>query len=68
MVKDLTHKTIVDDASFAGVAGADWLLIFRKKGKNPVPVTHPHGLTAYHGACSPPADVLKFRGMDGQPA
>jgi DNA modification methylase len=65
MVKDLTHKTIVEDASFAGVAGADWLLIFRKQGKNPVPVTHPHGLTAYHGACSPPADVLKFRGWTG---
>ena len=65
MVKDLTHKTIVDDATFAGVAGADWLLIFRKKGKNPVPVAHPHGLTAYHGACRPPADVLKFRGWQG---
>ena len=62
MVKDLTHKTIVDDATFAGLAGADWLLIFRKRGKNPVPVTHPHGFTAYHGAAVPAADVLRYRG------
>ena len=65
MVKDLTHKTIVDDATFAGLAGADWLLIFRKKGKNPVPVTHPNGFTAYHGATNPPADILKYRGWTG---
>ena len=65
MVKDLTHATIVDDAALAGVAGADWLLIFRKRGKNPVPVTHPNGFTAYHGACVPPADVLKYRGWTG---
>lgn len=65
MVKDLTHKTIVDDATFAGLACADYLLIFRKRGKNPVPVTHPHGFTAYHGAASPPADVLKWQGWAG---
>lgn len=65
MMKDLTHKTIVDDASLAGVAGADYLLIFRKRGENPVPVAHPNGFTAYHGASSPPADVLKYRGWEG---
>jgi hypothetical protein len=65
MMKDLTHKTIVDDATFAGVAGADYLLIFRKHGANPVPVTHPHGFTDYHGAARPPADVLRYRGWAG---
>lgn len=65
MVKDLTHKTIVDDATFAGLAGADYLLIFRKRGANPVAVTHPSGFTAYHGASSPPGDVLKYRGWQG---
>jgi DNA modification methylase len=64
MVKDLTHKTIVDDARHAGVAGADYLLIFRKSGEG-VPVEHPNGFTAYHGAASPPPDVLKYRGWDG---
>lgn len=65
MVKDLTHKTIVDDATFAGLASADYLLIFRKKGKSPVPVTHPNGFTDYHGAAHPPADVLRYRGWAG---
>jgi DNA modification methylase len=66
MVKDLTHKTIVEDGTDAGVANADYLLIFRKRGENPVPVTHPRGFTAYHGAGRPPADVLRFRGWAGK--
>lgn len=65
MVKDLTHQTTVEDSSLAGLASADYLLIFRKKGKNPVPVTHPNGFATYHGASSPPADVLRYRGMEG---
>ena len=65
MVKDLTHKTIVDDAASAGLAGADYLLIFRKHGTNPVPVTHDHGFTTYHGASTPPGDVLRYRGWTG---
>ena len=65
MMKDLTHKTVVDDAANGGVAGADYLLIFRKKGTNPIPVTHPNGFTEYHGASSPPADVLRYRGWAG---
>jgi len=65
MMKDLTHKTTIDDASYAGVAGADYLLIFRKRGDNPVPVTHPNGFTSYYGASSPPADVMRYRGWQG---
>jgi DNA modification methylase len=65
MIKDLTHKTIINDATFAGVASADHLLVFRKRGDNPVPVTHPHGLTTYHGAAQPPADILRYRNWDG---
>jgi DNA modification methylase len=65
MVKDLTHKTIVDDCTSAGVASADQLLVFRKRGVNPVPVTHPQGFTSYHGAARPPADVLRYRSWPG---
>jgi DNA methylase len=65
MIKDLTHKTIVDDCTSAGVASADQLLVFRKRGESPVPVTHPHGFTDYHGAARPPADVLRYRGWAG---
>jgi len=65
MVKDLTHATTVDDCTIAGVASADYLLIFRRRGENPVPVTHPNGFTAYYGASRPPADVLRWRGHEG---
>jgi len=66
MAKDLTHQTVVDDATFAGIASGDYLLIFRAPGDNPVPVTHPSGLTAYHGATAPPAEVARFRGHAGK--
>ena len=66
MVKDLTHKTTVDDCTLAGVAGADYLLVFRKHGENPIPVTHPRGFTTYHGAGNPPVDVLSYQGWDGE--
>lgn len=65
LVKDLTHKTVIEEAQFAGVAGADYLLIFRRRGACPVPVEHPRGLERYHGAARPPADLLKYRGWDG---
>jgi hypothetical protein len=65
MVKDLTHKTIVDESAAAGLASADYLLIFRRRGQNPVPVTHPAGFGTYHGASSPPADVLRYRNWAG---
>lgn len=65
MVKDLTHQTTVEDSSLAGIAHADYLLIFRRAGENPVPVTHPNGFLTYHGAGSPPADTLRFRGWEG---
>ena len=65
MIKDLTHKTIIDDAAAGGVASADYLLIFRRAGRNPVPVTHPAGFTEYYGASRPPAELLRYRGWAG---
>lgn len=65
MAKNLAHKTIVDDSSRCSVASADYLLVFRKKGNNPIPIQHPAGLTEYYGERQPPADVLKFRGFTG---
>lgn len=65
MVKNLAHKTIVDNASFGGVAAPDELLVFRKPGDDE-PIAHPVGLTAdYAGEEQVPADLLKFRGWDG---
>jgi len=65
MAKNLAHKTIVDDSSRCSVASADYLLMFRRKGKNPVPITHPHGLTEYAGERKMPAELLRYRGWTG---
>jgi DNA methylase len=66
MTKALAHKTIVDDSSRCSVASADYLLCFRRKGENPVPIAHPTGLTEYYGERQVPADLLPFRGWTGK--
>ena len=66
MQKNLAHKTIVDDSSKCSVASADYLLVFRKKGENPVPIAHPHGLTEYAGERTPPSELLPYRGWTGK--
>jgi DNA modification methylase len=65
MTKGLAHATVVEDSTRCSVASADYLLIFRKKGANPVPVAHPHGLTEYAGERQPPVDVQAFRNWQG---
>lgn len=65
MSKKLAHKTIVDDSSLCGVAGADYLLIFRRDGDNPEPIEHPHGLTEYYGEREVPHELYKYRGWQG---
>lgn len=66
MQKNLAHKTLIDDSTLCGVAGADYLLIFRRSGDNPVPVFHPTGLMDYYGEKPLPADVLPYRGWTGK--
>lgn len=66
LTKNLAHRTVVDDSALCGVASADQLLIFRKRGDNPVPIAHPIGLTEYAGARTPPADLLRYRGWTGK--
>lgn len=65
MAKNLAHKTIVDDSSKCSVASADYLLVFRKHGKNEVPITHPNGLLEYAGERPIPQELLRFRGYQG---
>ncbi len=65
MAKNLAHKTIVDDSSRCSVASADYLLAFRKKGENPVPIQHPHGLMDYAGERQIPAELMSYRGHEG---
>jgi len=49
MVKSLMHKLIVEDSTECFTAMPDYVLIFKKKGVNEVPVTHPFGLFEYAG-------------------
>lgn len=66
MQKNLAHKTAVDDSTQCGVASADYLIVFRKRGENPIPVSHPTGFLEYAGDDSKmPADIRKLRGFDG---
>src|SRR6185295_2208459 len=65
MAKNLAHKTIVDDSSRCSVASADYLLMFRRQGDNPVPIRHPNGLLTYAGARRIPGDLLPWKGWTG---
>lgn len=65
MKKDLAHRTLVEDSTRCSVASADYLLIFRKKGDNPIPVEHPSGLMEYAGERPIPHDLLRYRGWTG---
>lgn len=66
MTKALAHRTIVEDSSKCSVASADYLLVFRRDGENPVPVEHPVGLLEYAGARQIPRDVIGYRGWTGK--
>lgn len=65
MAKNLAHKTVVEDSSLCSLASADYLLLFRKHGDNPEPITHPNGLLEYAGERKIPADLMKYRGWSG---
>ena len=66
MQKNLAHKTCVEDSIYCGVASADYLLIFRKKGENAIPVAHPTGLQEYYGEREIPADILHLKNYKGK--
>lgn len=65
MAKNLAHRSVVEDSSLVGLASADYLLLFRRKGKNPVPITHPTGMSEYAGERAMPSDLLKYKGWTG---
>lgn len=65
MAKSLSHKGITVDSSRCSVASADYLLMFRRSGKNEIPIAHPNGLFDYAGEKKIPADLLQYRGWTG---
>lgn len=66
LAKNLAHKTIVDDSSHCSNAGADYLLLFRRKGDNASPIAHPHGLTEYAGELEIPKELHRYKGWKGK--
>lgn len=65
MAKNLAHKSVVEDSSLCSVASADYLLVFRRKGENKIPIKHPRGLTRYAGARQIPPELLPYRNWEG---
>ena len=65
MAKGLAHAQIVEDSTPHDVAGADYLLMFRKKGDNKVPVAHPTGLQTYAGERVIPHELQTFKNWAG---
>ena len=66
MQKNLAHASLVADSADCGVASADYLLTFRRAGKNPVPIAHPVGMLEYAGERQMPAELLAYRGWTGK--
>lgn len=66
MQKNLAHASVVADSADCGVASADYLLTFRRKGENKVPIEHPIGLLDYAGERKMPSDILQYRGYAGK--
>lgn len=65
MQKNLAHASLVADSADCGVAGGDFLLTFRRKGKNTVPISHPVGMMEYAGEREVPHELHKYRGWTG---
>lgn len=65
LAKNLAHRTVIDDSSRCSVASADYLLVFRKRGENPIPIAHLNGLMEYAGERPIPPELLKYKGWQG---
>jgi DNA modification methylase len=66
MQKNLAHASLVADSIDCGIASGDYLLLFRRNGKNPIPVKHPVGLLEYSGERAMPSDIQGYRGFTGK--
>jgi len=65
MMKSLHHKTLCEDSTRTSIANADYLLMFRRRGENQIPVTHDTGLHYYAGERAVPDELFAYRGMVG---
>jgi DNA modification methylase len=65
MMKSLHHKTLCEDSTRVSIANADYLITFRRKGENKIPVIHDTGILDYAGENAIPSNLIHFRGMKG---
>ena len=65
MMKSLHHSTLCDDSTRNSIANCDYLLMFRRKGENAIPVVHPNGLIDYAGDWSVPGSIIHLKGYEG---
>lgn len=65
MMKSLHHKTFCEDTTQCSIANADYLLMFRRKGDNKIPVAKPNGILEYSGEQQIPTELMHLRGMEG---
>lgn len=65
MAKGLAHRQVIEDSALCDVASADYLLLFRKRGDNPIPITHERGLQHYAGSRQMPVELLQYRNWEG---
>ena len=66
MQHNLSHKTVVEDGAMGGVASADELLVFRKRGASTEPAGTRPGSTTTPGREQVPADLAKYRNWSGK--
>jgi len=59
MVQSLMHKYVVEDSTKCFTANPDYILVFKRKGENKIPVIHPFGLTHYAGETPILPNMLK---------
>ncbi len=65
MMKSLHHKTFAEDSTRCSIANADYLLMFRRKGENTIPVVHPTGMLKYAGDWRVPNSIIHLKGYVG---
>jgi len=57
----LAHKQICKDSSVCRTGIPDYILGFRKKGENPIPIKHENGLEIYYGSRQIPKNLYRFK-------
>lgn len=65
MMKSLHHKTLCEDSTRCSIANADYLLMFRRKGENHIPIKHERGMLRYAGDWNIPNSIIHLKGYKG---